>query len=96
MAEAAQARRELGPLGLVSRLCLGTMMFGGATDAGEAREIIACFAEAGGTFRISDGVLTNEDFALRAPVLRITGGGTVNLGAQTLDYRLLPRVAGTL
>ena len=34
----------------VSRLCLGTMMFGDRTDEGEAAEMIAAFAEAGGTF----------------------------------------------
>ena len=34
----------------VSRLCLGTMMFGDRTDEGEALEMIAAFAEAGGTF----------------------------------------------
>ena len=54
------------------------------------------FAEAGGTFRITGGRLVNDDFALRAPVLRITGAGTVELGEQRLDYRLEPRVAATL
>ncbi|HEY7647122.1 MAG TPA: aldo/keto reductase [Hyphomicrobiales bacterium] len=34
----------------VSRLCLGTMMFGDQTDEGEAAEIIARYAEAGGNF----------------------------------------------
>jgi aryl-alcohol dehydrogenase-like predicted oxidoreductase len=34
----------------VSRLCLGTMMFGDQTDAGEARAILDRFAEAGGNF----------------------------------------------
>jgi AsmA protein len=54
------------------------------------------FAEAGGTFTIAGGVLDNDDFALRAPVLRVTGAGTVGLGARTIDYRLLPRLAATL
>lgn len=54
------------------------------------------FAEAGGSFTIADGVLENEDFALRAPVLRVTGEGTVDLGERTLAYRLLPRLAATL
>ena len=34
----------------VSRLCLGTMMFGGPTGEAEAVDVIAAFAEAGGTF----------------------------------------------
>jgi len=54
------------------------------------------FAEAGGTFTIEEGVLDNQDFSLDAPALRVNGAGTIDLGAQTLDYRLLPRLAGTL
>lgn len=43
--------RPLGRDGpLVSRLCLGTMMFGDRTGEEEAAEMIAAFAEAGGTF----------------------------------------------
>jgi aryl-alcohol dehydrogenase-like predicted oxidoreductase len=34
----------------VSRLCLGTMMFGDQTDEGEAAEMIARYGEAGGNF----------------------------------------------
>lgn len=54
------------------------------------------FAEAGGTFRIEEGVVLNDDFSLRAPVLRIEGAGQVALPPKTLDYRLTPRVASTL
>ena len=43
--------RRMGRGGpVVSRLCLGTMMFGDRTDEGHAGEMIAAFAEAGGTF----------------------------------------------
>ncbi len=43
--------RTLGRDGpVVSRLCLGTMMFGDRTDEGEAAEMVAAFAEAGGSF----------------------------------------------
>jgi aryl-alcohol dehydrogenase-like predicted oxidoreductase len=46
---ALEERRALGARGPdVSRLCLGTMMFGGPTDAAEAGEIVAAFREAGG------------------------------------------------
>lgn len=54
------------------------------------------FAEAGGSFIIEGGVLDNQDFALLAPVLRISGAGTVDLGEQTLSYRLQPNIATTL
>jgi aryl-alcohol dehydrogenase-like predicted oxidoreductase len=39
----------LGPL-TVSRLCLGTMLMGGATPASEAQELLDRFLGAGGTF----------------------------------------------
>ena len=43
--------RALGRDGpVVSRLALGTMMFGDRTDEGEAAEMIAAYGEAGGTF----------------------------------------------
>lgn len=54
------------------------------------------FAEAGGTFTIENGVLRNDDFSMRAPVLRVGGAGEVDLGNQTIAYRLLPRLAATL
>jgi AsmA protein len=54
------------------------------------------FAEAGGTFKIKDGVLHNEDFYLRAPVLRLDGAGSVDLPQRTVDYRITPRIATTL
>jgi aryl-alcohol dehydrogenase-like predicted oxidoreductase len=40
---------QLGPLE-VSRLCLGTMLFGGATPPDEAHRMLDRFREAGGTF----------------------------------------------
>jgi aryl-alcohol dehydrogenase-like predicted oxidoreductase len=44
-------RNKLGENGpTVSRLCLGTMMFGDRTDEAEARDILAMYAEAGGNF----------------------------------------------
>src|SRR5207247_2156720 len=40
---------SLGPL-TVSRLCLGTMLMGGKTPAGDAHRMLDMFAAAGGTF----------------------------------------------
>ncbi len=54
------------------------------------------FAEAGGTFSIEKGIVRNDDFNLRAPVLRVEGAGTIALPPRTLDYRLTPYVASTL
>jgi AsmA protein len=43
-----------------------------------------------GTFTIKDGVLTNNDMAMAAPLIRAEGAGTVNIGAQSLNYRVTP------
>ncbi|MDX1541639.1 MAG: AsmA-like C-terminal region-containing protein, partial [Geminicoccaceae bacterium] len=54
------------------------------------------FAELGGTFRIENGVLRNDDLRLQAPVLRLEGAGTVDLEQRTIDYRVEPKAAATL
>ncbi|MCU4655114.1 AsmA family protein [Roseibacterium sp. SDUM158016] len=43
-------------------------------------------------FSIADGVLTNDDLELDAPWGAVRGEGTVDLGAQRLDYRVIPGV----
>ncbi len=54
------------------------------------------FAELSGSYTIANGILTNQDMILQAPVLRVSGAGTVDLPQQTLKYRVEPKVAGTL
>lgn len=53
------------------------------------------FSELGGTFTIAQGVLTNSDLAMKSPALRVTGSGSANLPARTLNYRLVPTLAQT-
>jgi len=43
-------------------------------------------------FTIADGILENEDLFLDAPWGEVRGAGSVDLGAQTLDYRVIPGV----
>ncbi len=54
------------------------------------------FAEAGASFKIQNGIVRNDDFYLRAPVLRLAGAGTVDLPQRTVDYRITPQLATTL
>ncbi len=42
------------------------------------------------SFVITDGVLQNSDLNFDAELLTATGEGSLDLGAQTIDYRLLP------
>ncbi len=63
-------------------------------SAGEQRK--TDFAELSGTFAIQDGILTNDDMRLQAPVLRVNGRGRVDLPARTLTYLIEPTAAPTL
>lgn len=44
---------------------------------------------------INDGVLTSNDLSGASPLLRLSGAGTVNLVAQTVDYTIKPMVVNT-
>ncbi|MGH6949014.1 MAG: AsmA family protein, partial [Kiloniellales bacterium] len=54
------------------------------------------FAELSGTFQIADGIATNNDLKMDAPLLRLTGKGTVNLPERTIDYRLEPKAVASI
>ena len=63
-------------------------------SAGEQRK--TDFGQLSGTFTIRDGILTNDDMSLQAPVLRVAGRGRVDLPARTLTYLIEPKAAATL
>ena len=44
------------------------------------------------SFTMDGGVLSNEDFLMDSSVGRVSGAGTVGLGAQVLDYTVTPEV----
>ena len=54
------------------------------------------FAELSGSFNIKQGVLTNDDLAMKAPLLRLSGKGSLNLPERTVNYRLVPEIVDTL
>ncbi len=47
-----------------------------------------------GSFTVAGGVLSNADLAIAAPLVTAQGAGSVNIGAQTLDYHLTPLSLG--
>jgi AsmA protein len=53
------------------------------------------FAELGGTFTIARGVMTNTDFRLLNPFVRMTGNGMVNLAGQSMDFHIEPRLVAS-
>lgn len=54
------------------------------------------FSALEGSFTVVDGVATNNDLIMLSPLVRVDGAGTVNVGAQTLDYRLRPRAVASI
>ena len=59
-----------------------------ATYVGEGQKTI--FEAISASFAITKGILSNSDLTFTAPYVTATGTGSVNLGARTLEYRLLP------
>jgi AsmA protein len=54
------------------------------------------FTELTATYKITQGVVSNDDLAMKSPVLRLAGKGTVSLPARSINYRLVPTIVGTL
>jgi AsmA protein len=53
------------------------------------------FSELNGTYVINDGMLKNNDLQLKSPLVRVTGKGTANLPAQTVNYRVEPKAVAS-
>ena len=68
----------------------------GAFGAGGGNAQKTDFSEISGTFDIRKGLLTNADFKFLGPLIRIFGQGDVNLGTQTMSFRLTPKAVSTL
>ncbi|HAG77032.1 MAG TPA: AsmA family protein, partial [Thauera sp.] len=54
------------------------------------------FTDLSATLRIANGQVRNDDLALRAPLLRLTGAGSASLINETIDYRLRASAVATL
>ena len=54
------------------------------------------FSQLSGSFRITNGIVSNDDLFMASPLFRLTGHGTISLPAKTMDYHVRPRLVGTL
>ncbi len=54
------------------------------------------FSELTGSFRITNGVARNDDLSAKSPLIRLTGAGDIDLGAERLDYLAKVTVVSTL
>lgn len=48
------------------------------------------------SFTIDQGIVTNSDLLMLSPLLRLTGGGAINLPNKQIDYRATPKVIAKL
>lgn len=68
-----------------------SVLTGQAAGPGAATD----FAELAATFRIANGVAVTQDLHMLNPYVRMDGQGLINIGQQSLDMRLAPRVVNT-
>jgi len=54
------------------------------------------FSEVKGNFTVKNGLLDNPRTYLSSPLLRVEGKGKVNLPKEAIDYRVEPKLVGTL
>ncbi len=54
------------------------------------------FSELSGTFAIRNGVASNNDLAMKSPLLRVAGAGDINIGEDSINYTVKATLAGTL
>lgn len=53
------------------------------------------FSELTSTFQIKNGVAHSNDLSLKSPLLRVDGGGDINLGEDTVNYLVKSSIVGT-
>ncbi|RVT47295.1 AsmA family protein [Rheinheimera sediminis] len=53
------------------------------------------FSSLTGSFNLTDGLLTNPDLKMAAPLLRLAGKGSANLLTEALDYQLITALVNT-
>lgn len=71
---------------------VGSAFTGGGSSSSQKTD----FAELGGTFTITNGIVSNKDLALKSPLLRVEGSGTVELPPRTVHYRVEPKAVASL
>ena len=64
-------------------------------QTGDNSEQKTDFSSLTGSFNLTDGVLTNPDLKMAAPLLRIAGKGSANLLNEELDYQLSTALVNT-
>ena len=61
----------------------------------EGKEQTTDLTQLGASFRVEKGQATTSDLNLVGPLVRMTGAGTIDLGTQTLAFRVEPKLVMT-
>ena len=54
------------------------------------------FSQLSGSFKVKNGVVSNDDLFMASPLFRLTGYGKINLVAMTMNYHVKPRLVGSM
>jgi AsmA protein len=54
------------------------------------------FAELSASFLIRGGVAANKDLVMLNPFVRLNGAGVIDIGQQTIDYRIEPKAVSSI
>ena len=76
----------------------GMLGKGGASAQTQSanREEKTDFSEFKATFKVNNGVAHNDDLSMKAPLLRLTGSGDINIGNDSMNYAAKATLARTL
>ncbi|MBM3486724.1 MAG: AsmA family protein [Alphaproteobacteria bacterium] len=66
-----------------------------AFSGGENNTARTSFTRLAGSFRVTNGVLVNNDLVMTSSPMSFEGNGTINLPPRTLHYRIDPKLLGT-
>lgn len=83
--------------GAIKGINLAAMVRDAATAflGGEQENQKTDFSELSASFTITNGILSNNDFKMSSPLFRVTGEGTVDLPARTVDYTVFPKLVAS-
>ncbi len=72
---------------------LGTSALTGWSDGGAQKTDFSSFSS---SFSIKNGIASSTDLSLIGPLVRITGGGSINMPQQSINYRVNPKLVASL
>ncbi len=73
-----------------------SFILSGALPANANEPEVTDFSDLMASFTVADGIAQTDDFLMLAPVLRVPGEGTLDIGEQMVDFRLTPRAVASL